>query len=87
MALYAPDIEENRPVHLLTIEEDLDTVPPTKRGLLHRSGEGGISWRLAQLPPGVVPTVVTVSPQFPADRVVFVGTADGRVLAVRENTL
>jgi photosystem II stability/assembly factor-like uncharacterized protein len=85
--LYAPGIEENRPLYLLTTEDDFATTPPTKRGLLYRSGDGGITWKEAQLPSGVVHTAVALSPQFAADRLVFIGTADGRVLAVRDDTL
>lgn len=85
--LYAPDMEENRPVYLLAVEEDWASIPPAKRGQLFRSGDGGITWRWAQLPPEVVPTSVTLSPQFAADGFVLVGTADGRVLTVRDDTL
>lgn len=85
--LYAPDVEQNRPIYLLTIEEDFATTPPTKRGRLYRSGDGGITWKEARLPSAVIPSAVTVSPDFAADRLVFVGTADGRVLAVRDDML
>ena len=85
--LYAPDVEENRPVYLLATEEDYSSMPPTKRGLLYRSGDGGTAWRRAQLPQDVVPTTLVVSPGFAADRLVFIGTADGRVLMLPDDTL
>jgi photosystem II stability/assembly factor-like uncharacterized protein len=84
--LYAANVEENRPVYLLTTEADF-SVPPTKHGLLYRSGDGGITWSAARLPPGVVPTALILSPRFAEDRLVFVGTADGRVLIVRDDML
>jgi photosystem II stability/assembly factor-like uncharacterized protein len=85
--LYAPGIEENRPVYLLTIQEDPATFPPAKRGVLYRSGDGGITWRRAQLPAGVAPTTIALSPGFAADRLIFLGAADGRVQVVRDDTL
>ncbi len=85
--VYAPDVEENRPLYLLWTQEDFATTPPAKRGCLFRSGDGGITWREARLPGGLIPTAITVSPHFASDRLVFLGAADGRVLALRDDML
>jgi len=70
--VYAPDIEVNRPVFLVAGSK------------LFRSGDGGQSWQAVQLPPGVSPTALAISPNFVHDRLLFVGTADGRVLALED---
>jgi photosystem II stability/assembly factor-like uncharacterized protein/tetratricopeptide (TPR) repeat protein len=77
--LYAPDVEVNRPVFLLTIAAE-GSEPGALRGALYRSGDGGQTWQAAQLPEGVDPTALAISPDFSRDGLLFLGTADGRVL-------
>jgi photosystem II stability/assembly factor-like uncharacterized protein len=77
--VYAPDSEVNRPVFLLTIAAE-DSQPGALRGALYRSGDGGQTWQAAQLPEGVNPTALAISPDFSRDGLLFLGTADGRVL-------
>jgi photosystem II stability/assembly factor-like uncharacterized protein len=84
--VYAPDIEVNRPVFLLTTKGYYEE-PLSLQGTLYRSGDGGLTWRAVQLPEGGTPTALAISPNFAQDGLLFVGTADGRVLAVEDSTL
>lgn len=68
--IYAPDIESNRPVFLWTNEKILG------------SGDGGQTWAEIELPDKIVPKALTISPNFTEDGLLFVGTADGQVIAV-----
>jgi photosystem II stability/assembly factor-like uncharacterized protein len=85
--VYAPGIEVNRPVFLLAVERAYNTDPPTERGTLYRSGDGGLTWQTVQLPAGISPTALALSPNFAQDGLLFVGTADGRVLTFEESAL
>jgi photosystem II stability/assembly factor-like uncharacterized protein len=79
--VYAPDIEVNRPVFLLlTAMDGVD--PASIRGMLYRSGDGGLTWETARLPEGISPTALAISPNFVQDGLLFVGSADGRVLSL-----
>jgi photosystem II stability/assembly factor-like uncharacterized protein len=84
--VYAPDIEVNRPVFLLTTKGYYEE-PLSLQGTLYRSGDGGLTWRAVQLPEGGTPTALAISPNFAQDGLLFVGTVDGRVLAVEDSTL
>jgi photosystem II stability/assembly factor-like uncharacterized protein len=79
--VYAPDIEVNRPVYLLLTTMD-GADPATMRGTLYRSGDGGMTWEAVQLPEGISPTALAISPNFVQDGLLFIGTADGRVLTL-----
>ncbi|MFC1975809.1 two-component regulator propeller domain-containing protein [Chloroflexota bacterium] len=70
--VYAPDIEYNRPVFLLAGET------------VYRSGDGGQNWAEFELPDGIVPTALAISPSFAQDGLLFVGTADGQMITVEE---
>jgi len=84
--VYAPDIEVNRPVFLLVrIRHDI-TDPLSERVMLYRSGDGGLTWQEVPLPEGVSPTALAISPNFAQDGLLFVGTADGRVLTFEDWT-
>lgn len=84
--VYAPNIEVNRPVFLLTTKGYYEE-PLSMQGTLYRSGDGGLTWRTVQLPGGGMPTALAISPNFAQDELLFVGTADGRVLAVEDSAL
>lgn len=79
--VYAPDIEVNRPVFLLVTAME-GGVPASIGGTLYRSGDGGLSWETAQLPEGISPTAMGISPDFVQDGLLFIGTGDGRVLSL-----
>ncbi len=81
--VYAPDIEVNRPVFLVTSRSNYSTVSPSRHGVLYQSGDGGVTWREVLLPEDITPTAVAISPSFAQDGLVFVGTADGRVITLR----
>lgn len=80
--VYADDIEVNRPVFLLAKPGPEAGVPPGARGQLYRSGDGGQTWQAMGLPGDADPTALALSPTFAVDGLLFVGTADGRVLEV-----
>lgn len=85
--VYASDIEVNRPVFLLVrIRHDI-TDPLSERVVLYRSGDGGLTWQEVELPEDVSPTALAISPNFAQDGLLFVGTADGRVLTFEDWTL
>ncbi len=79
--VYAPDIEVNRPVFLLVTTADSADLASV-RGTLYRSGDGGLSWETVQLPEGMSPTALAISPNFVQDGLLFIGTGDGRVLTL-----
>jgi photosystem II stability/assembly factor-like uncharacterized protein len=85
--VYAPDIEANRPLFLLVrIRHDMAD-PASERGILYRSGDGGLTWGEVGLVEDVSPTALAISPNFARDGLLFVGTADGRVLTVEDGAL
>jgi hypothetical protein len=85
--VYVPDIEVNRPVFLLVrIRRDIID-PLSERVMLYRSRDGGLTWQEVELPEDVSPTALAISPNFAQDGLLFVGTADGRVLTFEDWTL
>jgi photosystem II stability/assembly factor-like uncharacterized protein len=84
--VYAPEIEENRPLFLLVPVADSSS-PAPGGGMLYRSGDGGQNWQPAVLPPGLTPTAVALSPNFARDGLLFLGTADGRVVSLAATEL
>ncbi|MFQ5855935.1 MAG: hypothetical protein ACE5LU_09860 [Anaerolineae bacterium] len=85
--VYAPNVEVNRPVFLVAKVIDYSSIPPSQRGTLYRSGDGGITWRQVQLPGDMSPTALAISPNFIQDRLLFAGTADGQVLSLEDPAL
>ena len=80
--VYAPAGEANRQVFLLVrIRDDVD--PSSERGMLYRSGDGGLTWQEVGLPEGVSPTALAMSPNFAEDGLLLVGTGDGQVRPLR----
>lgn len=79
---YAPDVEVNRPVFLVVRNFGDGPAPEAITGRLFRSLDGGFTWQELGLGDGVVPTALAISPTFATDGLIFVGTADGRVLAL-----
>ena len=69
--VYAPDIEENRPLFLLAGE----TVYPSRHG--------GMTGQVFDLPADMVPTALAISPNFVQDGPLLVGTADGLVVQLK----
>jgi photosystem II stability/assembly factor-like uncharacterized protein len=84
--VYAPNVEVNRPVFLVTTTTD-GTDAGSIRGTLYRSGDGGLTWQAVDLPAGASPTALAISPDFARDGLLFVGTADGRVLTLKASDL
>ncbi len=90
--VYAPDIEADRPLFLLaqpyydpgwnTATGYQPSEPPAANGRLYQSTDGGQHWALLQLPPDISPTALAISPNFGADRLIYAGTAEGRVIAL-----
>jgi photosystem II stability/assembly factor-like uncharacterized protein len=82
--LYAPDIEPNRPMFLLSALTDQTISRSVESNRLYRSNDGGLTWQPFELPTGVIPTAVAISPHFTQDRTLFIGTADGQVLTLED---
>jgi hypothetical protein len=85
--VYAPNVEADRPVFLLVRTRQDVSDPSSERLVLHRSGDGGLTWQEVGLPQGVSPTTLAISPDFAQDGLLFVGTADGRVLIFEDSAL
>lgn len=77
---YAPNIETNRPVFLLVTGPGPAGRGETLSGRLFRSRDGGLTWEAIAVGQGAIPTALAISPNFARDRLIFVGTADGRIL-------
>lgn len=80
---YGPETDTGRLLFLLAIDTDRNVDPPAYRGTLYRSDDGGVSWEALALPADMVPTALAISPTFAQDGLLWLGTADGRVLALK----
>lgn len=78
--VYAPGLEENRPLFLLATIKGETKSPGAPQKTIYHSRDGGLTWELLALPAGTVPTALAISPNFAQDRLLFVGTMDGQVL-------
>jgi photosystem II stability/assembly factor-like uncharacterized protein len=78
--LYAPGTEANRSLFLLATDTEYGSAGPVVQGKLYRSNDGGQSWQEVPLPGDVQPTAVSISPTFQEDGLLFLGTADGRMV-------
>jgi photosystem II stability/assembly factor-like uncharacterized protein len=95
--LYVPGVEANRPVFLLvaprydptytTTTGYVPAEPPTWAGRLYRSSDGGLTWAQIELPGGLSPTAMALSPTFAQDRLLYLGTASGGVHSLDTSTL
>jgi len=74
--------EVNRPVFLVVAAQTNPGDPLSLTGALYRSCDGGLNWESIPLPEGVQPTAAAFSPGAAGGGMLFVGTADGRVLQV-----
>ena len=79
---YGPETERGRLLFLLATNTDPNADPPTVQGTLYRSEDGGLSWEVLELPADLVPTALAISPTYAQDGLVWLGTADGRVLSL-----
>lgn len=80
--VYAPDIEQNRPMFVLSSLTDQTMSRSVETNRLYRSNNGGQTWQPFDLPAGVIPNAVAISPRFAQDRILFIGTVEGHVLTV-----
>jgi len=78
--LFAPGMEENRPVFLLVTQSEYAAPGIRVKGQVYRSDDGGQSWRELDVPHDIRPTALAISPGFQADDLLLLGTADGRVV-------
>jgi hypothetical protein len=79
---YGPETERGRLLYLLANRSDPNADPPTEQGTLYRSEDGGVSWEMLELPADLVPTALAISPTYAQDGLLWLGTADGRVVTV-----
>jgi hypothetical protein len=84
--VYGPEIGEGRVLFLQTTVYDNSTDPVSVRNILYYS-EDAVNWRTVELPDDISPTAIAISPAFAQDRLLFVGTNDGRVIALDAATL
>jgi photosystem II stability/assembly factor-like uncharacterized protein len=78
---YGPETKDGRLLFLLTTKTYyIDS--PTDQGILYRSMDGGMSWELLELPADLVPTALAISPTYDQDGLIWLGTADGRVISL-----
>jgi photosystem II stability/assembly factor-like uncharacterized protein len=82
--VYGPETEGGR---LLFLVDAGSQYGSGNGGRLYRSEDGGQSWQPVELKPGISPTALALSPDFARDGLLFLGTADGRVLALDAATL
>jgi photosystem II stability/assembly factor-like uncharacterized protein len=84
---YSPEIEENRPIFLLSGGYRAGMRTSGDQATLYRSRDGGLTWRTVHLEESIVPTALAISPRFREDGLLFVGTNDGRVLTLADSEL
>jgi photosystem II stability/assembly factor-like uncharacterized protein len=80
--VYGPETEGGRLLFLLATATDFNANPPSHQSTLYRSVHGGLAWEALELPTDLVPTALAISPAFAQDGLLWLGTADGRVLAL-----
>lgn len=85
--VYGPETEGGRLLFLLVTTRDYGADPALDRGTLYRSNDGGRAWQVVELPAGILPTALDISPNFAQDGLLFVGTANGQVVAVEAAAL
>ncbi|MBM4430750.1 MAG: hypothetical protein FJ026_10460 [Chloroflexi bacterium] len=79
--VYGPEIAGQRTLFLLVTQTEYTSESPVQRGQLYRSPDGGQSWQEMPPPDGIVPSALAISPAFEQDGLLFLGSADGRVVA------
>jgi photosystem II stability/assembly factor-like uncharacterized protein len=84
--VFAPGDEQRRHLYLVATHTELGDEARVV-GELYRSQDGGQTWRRMVLPSGVQATSIALSPHYLQDRLLFVGAADGRVVALDSGQL
>jgi photosystem II stability/assembly factor-like uncharacterized protein len=84
--VYGPATDQGRQIFLLATTSDYDYDPPVERNTLYYS-ENAVEWQIIELPSGLTPTSLALSPDFARDGLLFVGSAEGRVVALEAGTL
>lgn len=84
--VYGPETGEGRVLFLQTTVYDNSTDPVSVRNILYYS-EDAVNWRTVEPPDDISPTAIAISPAFARDGLLFVGTSDGRVIALDAATL
>jgi hypothetical protein len=80
---YGPETEAGRLIFLLATYTNLNADPPITQGTLFRSEDGGVSWEALEPPAGLVTTALALSPTYAQDGLLWLGTADGRVVSAQ----
>lgn len=79
--VYGPETGEGRVLFLQVTVRDSSTDLVWPPGFLYYS-EDAVNWWTVELPDGISPTAVAISPAFAKDGLLFVGDADGRVISL-----
>ena len=77
---YGPETEQGRLLFLLATDTDPNADPPRDQGTLYRSEDGGVSWEALALPADLAPTALALSSTYAQDGLLWLGTADSRVI-------
>jgi hypothetical protein len=77
--VYGPETADGRLLFLSITVIDNVAGASVERRTLYRSVDGGRTWQTVELPGGIWPMAVAISPSFDQDGLLFVGTADGQV--------
>jgi len=81
--VHAADGTQGRSIFLLTNIGDQTGI---SERTLYRSNDSGLIWQRFELPPGIEPITLAISPSFAQDGLLFVGTVDGQVVALSGNS-
>ncbi len=83
---YGPN-EARREVYLVASGARYEGEQRSTWGHLYHSGDGGQTWAEMDAGTGVVPTALALSPTFAQDRLLFIGTGDGRIVQIAANVI
>ncbi|MCP4540849.1 MAG: hypothetical protein GY832_27245 [Chloroflexi bacterium] len=75
--VYGPETEAGRVLFLQATSND----PISPQNILYYS-EDAVNWQVVELPPGISPTAIAISPDFAQDGLLFVGNSDGQIVRV-----
>ena len=84
--VYGPQTEKGGAIFLLLTDLHWEDGAVFRIGTLYHS-EDGVNWQKVELPPGIIPTAIAISPAYAEDGLLFLGTEDGRVVTLDAATL
>ncbi|MBN1976542.1 MAG: PQQ-binding-like beta-propeller repeat protein, partial [Anaerolineae bacterium] len=79
--IYGPQTEKGGTIFLLLTDLHWEDGAVFRTSTFYHS-EDGVNWQEVELPPDIVPTAIAISPAYAEDGLLFLGTEDGRVVAL-----